>query len=106
MKMLAMLFMKPQTGLPCCFVSTTTTNESVVIRRKARDTLYSISQVSVRQILARELKYLPKYNWVQPLPLNDDCCLRPSSDPTLLPPLRLACHHSRMVAILIAVKVI
>ena len=65
--MLAMLFMKPQVVLPCCFVftTTTTTNESVVIRRKAQDRLYSISQVSVRQILARELKYLPKYNLVQ-----------------------------------------
>ena len=69
MKMLAMLFMKPQVVLPCCFVftttTTTTTNESVVIRRKAQDRLYSISQVSVRQILAIELKYLPKYNLVQ-----------------------------------------
>ena len=63
--MLAVLFMKPQMVLPCCFVFTTTTTESVVIRRKAQDRLYSISQVSVRQILARELKYLPKYNLVQ-----------------------------------------
>lgn len=69
MKMLAMVSMKPQIALPCCFVFTAaaTTIESGVLSRKAQDRVsYTLfPHFTVTQTLARELKCLPKYNLVQ-----------------------------------------